>query len=193
MRCRMIAISCVRDGIRPSDFDELMGCVYGKSQKDEYDNQNDNGPDCKKCIEGELQKMTFKERSACLASGLVDNCGPNDKESDCEELVNAQGCTWIGGKCYTAKLEMDYSKYFNVMQTFKTEKECKQMGGKWRKEKGGDGYNCLGKASRKVKCGTINKGGDTCKECKNLCTWLPKCEYKDKKDRCSGKDRPFAD
>lgn len=193
MPCRMIAIKCVQEGIKPQEFPKLMGCVYDKTIEDDYRNERYNGDTCKECIDGELKERSFAEKAECLERGDVDSCSPIEDPSECNALEKSQNCGWIAGKCYMRKDKINYQTYEKMIVGLKgDDKVCGMMGGRFRDGK------CRAKPAKKVRCGHINKKkhhkkDQTCDSCKHLCNWMPNCRFKMKNNRCSGKQNPFTD
>merc|ERR1719510_2348589 len=173
MPCRLIAIRCVQDGIKPQEFPRLMGCVYDKAQLEEFKTERYNGVDCLACIEDELKERSFED------------------EQQCNGLERSQNCGWIAGKCYMKKDDLDYSGYEKIVEGVGSdEKVCGMLGGRFRNDQ------CVAKPSKKVRCGHINKkkhhGEQVCDSCMHLCNWMPGCQFKTRKNRCSGKEQPYA-
>jgi len=190
MPCRLIAIRCVQDGIKPQEFPKLMGCVYDKAQEKEFQTERYNGVECLECIDDELKDRSFDEKAACLERGDVDSCGPIEDVSQCNSLERSQNCGWIAGKCYMRKEDIEYNAYEKIIDGVgDDDKVCGMLGGRFRNGK------CVAKPSKKVRCGHINKKkhhtDQVCDSCKHLCNWMPTCEF-NKKNRCSGKEKPFA-
>jgi len=230
--CRDIAIHCVRGGIRPSEFEKLMSCVFSNSFNEKFQEGGEEsvGVICQGCINEQLETLTFQQKAECLNRDGVKTCDNIRKQSDCDQLFQTEGCEWkdgkcasksdcsgydnadecrenkcgwIGQNCYLVKPnDLKYDQYKEVIAQI-PEDECRHHGGKFRNGK------CQAKAVGKVKCGNVNRGRKKitrevekkkelrlgeCKTCKDLCDWLPRCEYKPRVNRCKGEiDRPFVE
>jgi len=104
--CRAIAADCVStEQVPTSNIEELMSCVYNKSQDPEIRIPNLSSNQrivCKQCIEGELDLLcageAVKDCFERIANADNDNwdCEQNRNENKCNRKKN---CEWVGRDC----------------------------------------------------------------------------------------------